>query len=198
MINGGILTFGFRSVSFVCYPWYIVLRNDHDENSKAVISQSDYRSITSSLPRSQGPGVIHWLLVLRLDWRDLVGLMNLGLTKFQNFVQSCQSLNWDLISGPANLRLFGQETVHTQGSAQPIKQWTNDLTNDHFSDITVRMAPSCDELRRLPVRWIPGELAHFSLEPKFVGWTDVTIMGITPTSSVPPTSSSIETGKLSW
>ena len=54
----------------------------------------------------------------------------------------------------------------------------------YFSDRTVKIAPSCDEVQFLPVQWSPTDFEGVSIEPNYVPWTEVTILGVISTTMV--------------
>ncbi|KAL5259305.1 hypothetical protein ACHWQZ_G009669 [Mnemiopsis leidyi] len=51
-------------------------------------------------------------------------------------------------------------------------------------DRTVKIAPSCDEVQFLPVQWSPTDFEGVSIEPNYVPWTEVTILGVISTTMV--------------
>ena len=67
----------------------------------------------------------------------------------------------------------------------------------YFSNLTVTMAPSCVKLQNLPIRWGPMDTLHVSVEPKYVRWTDFTIMEIFTTTPWIMSSSSVQSSKQS-
>jgi hypothetical protein len=58
--------------------------------------------------------------------------------------------------------------------------------------MTVKITANCSKLQELPIRWLHGDFTDVSTEPCFVGWTDLTILGRSPTSSVITSRSTLE------